>query len=41
MLRIIFPPKTVWTTAAEADILTGARRLMDQLILAVSGKQMS
>ena len=41
MLRIIFPPKTVWTAVAEADILTGGRRLMDQLVLAVSGKQMS
>jgi hypothetical protein len=41
MLRIVFPPKTVWTPNAEDDILAGGRRLMDQLLLAVSGKEMS
>ena len=41
MLRLVFPPKTAWTPMTEDDILAGGRRLMDQLIMAVSGKEMS
>lgn len=41
MLRIVYPPKTAWTPRAENDILAGGRRLMDQLLLAASGKEMS
>jgi hypothetical protein len=41
MLRIVFPPKTAWTQMAEDDILEGGRKLMDQLLMAVSGKEMS
>jgi hypothetical protein len=40
MLRIVFPPKMVWTQEAETGILAGGARLMQQLTLAASGKQM-
>jgi hypothetical protein len=38
MLRVIFPPKTVWSPEMEADVNAGAARLMEKLVVAASGK---